>query len=441
MSGPAAHSSPALVAEAGRIDALDVLRGVAVLGILVLNVQAFAMPGAAYFNPTAYGDLEGANLYVWVVGRMLADQKFMTIFSMLFGASIVLMTERAESRGDARRVHYRRMGWLLVIGLLHAHLLWSGDILFLYAVCGMLVYPLRRQPPGRLLVLGVTLLAVASAYSVWTGLSLPHWPPEALSSFTREVWLPPPEMIEAELAAYRGGWLDQQPLRSASAFEFETYVLITWGLWRAGGLMLIGMALFRSGVFSAERSTRLYVALIAVAAAIGLPLVAWGIATDFARGWPLWSFLVGSQLNYWPSILVSLGYVGVVMLAGRTVALHALTRPFAAVGRTALSNYLLQTVLCTSLFYGHGVGWFGSVDRVGQVGVVAAVWAVQLVASPLWLRRFRFGPAEWAWRSLTYGVRLPLRRVSARSSAVPDYRPRCRTLRTDRFRRVYTGCR
>ena len=125
MSRPAAHSAHAstatAVAAAGRIDALDVLRGFAVLGILVVNVQAFAMPGAAYFNPTAYGDLEGTNLHVWVVGRLLADQKFMTIFSMLFGASIVLMTERAEARGDARRAHYRRMGWLLVIGLLHAH--------------------------------------------------------------------------------------------------------------------------------------------------------------------------------------------------------------------------------------------------------------------------------------------------------------------------------
>ena len=420
MTCPVAHPDPAPVAESGRIDALDVLRGFAVLGILVLNVQAFAMPGAAYFNPTAYGDLEGANLHVWVVGRMLADQKFMTIFSMLFGASLVLMANRAETRGDARRVHYRRMGWLLVIGLLHAHLLWSGDILFLYAVCGMLVYPLRRQPPRRLLVLGVAMLAVASAWSVATGLTLPDWPPEELSGFAHEVWRPTPEMIGAELAAYRGGWLDQQPVRSASALEFETYVLITWGVWRAGGLMLIGMALFRSGVFSAERSPRFYAALVAVGGVLGLPLVAWGIAIDFARGWPLWSLFVGAQLNYWPSIAVSLGYVGAVMLACRTRALHPLTRPFAAVGRTALTNYLLQTVLCTTLFYGHGLGWFGSVDRVGQVGVVAAVWAVQLVVSPLWLRWFRFGPAEWAWRSLTYGTRLPLRRARAGNPAVRD---------------------
>ena len=401
------------VAQNARIDAIDVLRGVALLGILVMNIQAFAMPQASYFNPTAYGDFTGVNLYVWAAGRMLADQKFMTIFSMLFGAGIVLMAGRAETRGTARQMHYRRMGWLLVIGLLHAHLLWSGDILFLYAVCGMLVYPLREQPPGRLLALGVVLLAVASAYSVGSGVSLPYWPEEARVAFTADVWQPTPAMINAELAAYRGGWLDQQPVRSEGAFAFETLVLITWGVWRAGGLMLIGMALFKHGVFSARRSTRFYAALIAVAVAVGLPLQAYGILLDFARGWPVWSFFVGVQFNYWPSIAVGLGYVGAVMLACRTAALRPYTRPFAAVGQTALTNYLLQTVICTTIFYGHGLGWFGSVDRAGQAGVVAAVWVVQLLSSSLWLRRFRFGPAEWMWRSLTYGVRQPLRKPPA----------------------------
>ena len=152
MTGGGGNGGP--VAETARIDSIDVLRGFALLGILVMNVQLFAMPEAAYYNPTAYGDLQGANLYVWLGGRLLADQKFMTIFSMLFGAGIVLMTTRAEARGETRRVHYRRMGWLALIGLLHAHLLWAGDILFLYAVCGMLVYPFRGLSPGRLLVVG-----------------------------------------------------------------------------------------------------------------------------------------------------------------------------------------------------------------------------------------------------------------------------------------------
>ena len=413
MTSPTDRPDAGPVAETARIVAIDVLRGFALLGILVMNVQLFAMPQAAYFNPTAYGDLEGANLYVWLAGRMLADQKFMTIFSMLFGAGIVLMAGRAEARGGAGRVHYRRMGWLLVIGLLHAHLLWHGDILFLYAVCGMLVYPLRRLSPGQRVALGTTLLAVGSALSVGAGMSLPYWPEEALAAFTADAWRPTPEVIEAELAAYRGGWLDQQPVRSVAAFGFETFILITWGFWRAGGLMLIGMGLFQREVFGARRSPRFYAGLIAAAVAVGLPLQAYGLSLDFARGWPLSSFFIGLQFNYWPSVAVSLGYVGLVMLACRTEALRRLTRPFAAVGQTALTNYLLQTVLCTTIFYGHGLGWFGSVDRVGQLGVVAGVWALQLVASPLWLRRFRFGPAAWAWRSLTYGARQPLRRTPA----------------------------
>ena len=140
---------------------------------------------------------------------------------------------------------------------------------------------------------------------------------------------------------------------------------------------------------------------------------AYGVALDFQFGWALdWSLLQGRQFNYWPSIAVSLGYVGLVMLVCRSSRLRPVTRPFAAVGRTALSNYLLQTVICTTIFYGHGLGYYGSVDRVGQLGVVIGVWAVQLVVSPLWQQRYRFGPAEWAWRSLTYGERPVLRRTA-----------------------------
>ena len=184
MTDPAEGAAGGSVAQDARIDSIDVLRGFALLGILVMNIQLFAMPEAAYYNPTAYGDLEGANLYVWLGGRLLADQKFMTIFSMLFGAGIVLMTARAEARGESGRVHYRRMGWLGLIGLLHAHLLWFGDILFLYAVCGMLVYPLRRQSAGRLLAIGTATVAVASVIFAGLQASLPSWPDDALAEVT-----------------------------------------------------------------------------------------------------------------------------------------------------------------------------------------------------------------------------------------------------------------
>ena len=407
---PAQGSSAAPVPQTERIDSIDVLRGFALLGILVMNIQAFAMPQTAYINPTAYGDLTGANRYVWIAGRMFADQKFMTIFSMLFGAGIVLMTGRAEARGDGRRVHYRRMRWLLVIGLLHGYLLWWGDILFHYAVCGMLVYPLRRQSPGRLIAIGLALLVAASAFWGLVGLSFPYWPEEVRTEIEEEAWRPTPEKIDTELATYRGGWLDQLPHRSATALGMQTFLLIIWIVWRAGGLMLIGMALFKKEVFSARRSPGFYAALIAVAAVVGLPLQAYGISLSFADAWSFGSLFVDTQLVYWASIAVGIGYVGAVMLACRTAALRRVTRPFAAVGQTALTNYLLQTVLCTTIFYGHGLGLFGAVDRVGQVGVMAGVWTVQLIASPLWLRGFRFGPVEWLWRSLTYRARQPMRR-------------------------------
>ncbi len=401
------------VPERSRIDSIDVLRGFALIGILVMNIQLFAMPDPAYFNPIAYGDLEGTNFYVWLGSRLLADQKFMTIFSMLFGAGIVLMTMRADARGDGSRVHYRRMGWLALIGLLHAHLLWNGDILFLYGVCGMLVYPLRKKPARQLIVIGLATMAVSSAIFIALGASVPFWPEEQLATFTETTWQPTPVVIDADLTAYRGSWLEQLPARSSSALAFQTFVIFVWGGWRAAGLMLIGMALFKLEVFSAKRSRLFYATLVAAALLVGIPVEAYGVSLDFVGGWGVASFFQLRQFNYWPSILVSLGYVGVVMLVCQAEALRTVTRPFAAVGQTALTNYLLHTIICTTIFYGHGLGYYGSIDRLGQFGVVVGVWVVQLILSPLWLQRYRFGPAEWIWRSLTYGTRPPLRRSGA----------------------------
>jgi len=408
------REAPALapVTERERITALDVLRGFAVLGILAMNIQAFAMIIAAYLNPTAYGDLTGANRSVWLLTHVLVDQKFMTIFSMLFGAGIVLMTSRVEARGQpSAGLHYRRMGWLILFGLLHGYLLWSGDILYWYGMCGLIVYLFRKLPPGRLLVFGLLAIAVASGLWLFFGWSMQFWPPEVVKEFTQGRWQPPPELVAREVAAYRGSWLEQMALRVPGAFAFQTFLFLILGLWRAGGLMLVGMALFKWGMFSAKRSPVFYLALIAVAVLVGIPTILYGVHRNFAAGWEVrYSFFFGSQFNYWASILASLGWVGLIMLACQKPALAALTRPFAAVGQMAFTNYLLQTIICTTVFYGHGFGQFGQVERVGQIALVAAVWAFQLIVSPLWLRHFLFGPFEWLWRSLTYLRFQPIRR-------------------------------
>jgi uncharacterized protein len=412
-SGPA--RSPTSQPE--RIVSLDVLRGFAVLGILVMNIQSFSMIGAAYMNPTAYeppGGLEGPNYWVWYFSHLLADQKFWTIFSMLFGAGVVLMTSRQEAAGrGSAGVHYRRMGWLLLIGLLHAHLLWYGDILYYYALAGLVAYLFRKLPPWLLLALGLVSVSITFGISMLFGWLLVEgvFPPESVAEF----WTPPPEAVNEELAAYRGGWLDQMGHRVPTAIFFETFLLVIAIGWRTGGIMLIGMALYKLGVFSAARSKGFYAALVAIGALVGIPLVMYGAHRNIEANWGVkYSFYFGASYNFWASILVALGWVGLVMLVCKAKALRPITRPFAAAGQMALTNYLMQTIICTTIFYGHGFGRFGDFSRLEQLLTVLAVWAFQLVVSPIWLRYFRFGPFEWLWRSLTYLKRQPLLRHEGR---------------------------
>ncbi len=405
-------TTTAPVQETERIHSLDVLRGVAVLGILAMNIWSFAMPFNAYINPTSFGDLSGANWWAWLVSHLVFEFKFMTIFSMLFGAGVFLMTARVEARGvPPARLHYRRMGWLILFGLLHAFLLWYGDILFVYGVCGLLVYVFRRRSPHSLLAIGLAAILLAWLISIGMGTLIQFAPEQVREEVSRENWNRPPEAIQAEIEAYRGGWWRQMEHRAPFALFFQLFGLVMFLVWRAGGTMLLGMALFQWGVFSGRRSARFYWTLVALGALVGLPVVYYGVVQQFAHNWSFeYSMFFGGLYNYWASLLVALGWVGAVMLACRSDALRAFVRPFAAVGRMAFSNYLLQTVICTTLFYGHGFGLFGRLERIEQAGVVLAIWIFQLMISPLWLRRFQFGPLEWLWRSLTYGRMQPFRR-------------------------------
>ena len=381
------------------------------LGILVINIQSYAMVEAAFFNPTAYGDLTGANYVVWLLSHVLAEQKFMTILAMLFGAGILIMTERTESRG-ARSVglHYRHMGWLILFGVVHAHLLWYGDFLFQYGLCGLIIYPIRRLAPGWLLVLGLTGYAVVSLLIVLMGWSLQFLPVDIAELIEQ----PMAESINAELAAYRGSWVDQMSQRVPSALWGEVLVFPTFGLVGGSGLMLVGMALYKMGIFSGTRSSWLFLAMIALALSVGIPTILYGVHRNFELNWDFrYSLFFGIQFNFWGCTIVSMGWVGLMMLACRTSVSARLKRLLAAVGQMALTNYLVQTIVCTTIFYGHGLGLFGKVDRVGQIAIVFAVWVLALVQSSFWLRYFRFGPFEWLWRSLTYCRFQPFKRSAS----------------------------
>ncbi len=413
---PPAPRPAAPVAGADRIASLDVLRGFAVLGILIVNMASYARVSSAYMNPTSGGAFAGLDVWIWAFIELFADTKFISIFSVLFGAGIAMVADRAAQRGQPAptRLHYRRHLVLLAFGLAHAYLVWYGDILVAYALCGFFLYPLRNLPARALLRIGWCAVAFVVALWGWAALSLPYWP-EADRVAAIAEWAPPDSVLAAETAGFRGGFLDQLRVRAPIAFTVQTTGLAGMVFWRAGGLMLVGMALYRMGVLSAKRSNAFYRRMATLGIAAGLPLIAAGIAYklhhDFAFEHAMFQ---GALFNYVGSIGMFLAYVALVMLAVRSNRLPGLQRRLAATGRMALTNYLTQSLVCTFVFYGHGLGLFERVPPVGQVGIVAAIWALQLAWSPWWLNRFRFGPLEWLWRTASYGKRQPMRRQRGR---------------------------
>jgi uncharacterized protein len=404
-------SSPHPTQAADRIQSLDILRGIAILGILIMNIQSFSMPGAAYMNPMAYGDLSGINYWVWVLSHVFADQKFMTIFSILFGAGVVLVTENAEKKmGKSAGLHYRRTFWLLIIGLIHAHLIWYGDILVTYALCAFFVYLFRKLRPSRLMIIGILFLSVHSLLYLLFGYSLPFWPEDSIVAI-RESWLPEMTTIHAEIQAVTGSLYEQIAHNSEQAFFMETFVFLTTFLWRAGGLMLVGMALYKWGILSAQKSQSFYMKGWMISWLIGLPLIIYGLIRNFSEAFSLeFSMFIGSQFNYWGSLLVAFGYICLLMLFAKAPFAAGLKSRFAAIGQMAFSNYIMQSLIAVFIFHGVGFGLFGEVDRTSQVLITLGIWVLQFLWSKPWLARFRFGPMEWMWRSLTYSKKQPFRR-------------------------------
>jgi len=397
-----------------RIVSLDVLRGFALLGILVINIWLFALPTIGWINPSLYGDFSGGNYAAWLVSHVFFEQKFITLFTFLFGAGIVLFAESKEQKGQpARRLHFRRTFWLLVIGLAHAYLLWHGDILVAYALCGFIVVFARNWRPKRLLILGLILFMLPTALYLLSGVGYTAADTETQAEIEESILAgfgADSGSIDTEIAAYQGSWLGQVEYRAPEVFTQQTLGFAFELFWTVSGLMLIGMALYKWGVLSNERSTSFYRRLLAAGGLSGLTLILTGVWYREFIGWDTgYVLLFARQFNYVGSLLLALGYVSLIMLLCRAAAGGRVATALSAVGRTAFSNYLLQTVVATTIFYGHGLGLFATLGRLELLGVVLLIWAIQIPLSVAWLNRFRFGPVEWLWRTLTYGSRQPMR--------------------------------
>jgi len=397
-----AQSGPVIGKD--RIVSLDVLRGLAVLGILMINIQCFALIGTAFRNPHACGMIKGPDYWTWLVSQVLFQGRFMSIFSMLFGAGIILMATRRRAAGlGCAGIHYRRMCLLLLIGICHAYLIWYGDILYSYALAGMVVFLLRKLRPSVQIVLAVLLLSVPALQDLHAGRNIKEMPIQEL--YHRIVgWTPTQAAIEKETSTYLGSWMEQRKAMIPTTFKFHLSHFPKRVVWFACGFMLMGMALFKLGVFSARRSKRFYAGMIMAALLIGLPVSIYGAYRNHMEDWAFtYSRYLGPLYNYIAVLPVAFGWIGLIMLICKSGRITWLIKALSAVGRIALTNYLLATVICTFLFYGHGLGLHGQLSRFELLGVVLGVWIVQIIVSRVWLRFFRFGPLEWLWRSATYG--------------------------------------
>ena len=402
-----------------RFGSIDAVRGFAVLGILLMNIVGMGMPTFAYVDPTYYGNLDGANFWVWAVNFVVTDGKMRALFTMLFGASMLLIADRAEGRtpGPAG-THYRRVFWLFVIGMIHAYFLFFGDILVCYAIAGAIAFAFRRLGPKTLILAGAVILAGLFAYKILDAQHLHALQAAVAAGSANAAQLAqwneaqlfrnaPAEMGATEIVKMRGGFFDALESRAFAAMILQLGYLPFDAIPEAVGQMLVGAGLFRLGFFTLGWSSRAYAAMIAIGYLIGVPVMVWlcrsTVQADFEPVQQHW-FAV---LTAGPRPFIALAHASVLMLVIRAGAFRVLTNRLEAAGRMAFSNYLMTSIITTFVFCGFGLGLYGQLERFELYYVVLGVWAFILIWSRPWLAAFHYGPFEWVWRSLVMWKRQP----------------------------------
>ena len=401
-----------------RINAIDVLRGFALLGILLMNIISFAMPDSAYFNPKAFAGTEKANEYVYSLMHVFADQKFMALFSILFGASVMLLIQKFLEKGKHPLVnHLIRNSWLLVFGLLHGVFLWAGDVLMVYAILSFALYFFHPLPPKWQFGLGLMIFLIPSLFSLGVQGELENL--DDISQKTiAQYWQPGKDKINEDLALFRSENTLQQVQRITDTYypdndgqDLIDISVIVDVFARAFGMMLIGMALFRWKVITGERSDRFYWYLVKVGFGVGLPLALLGLGFSIYYSWDWrYTMFIGRIPNNLATPFISFAYIALVMLWCKSQYMSGLRKKFAAVGRMALSNYIGQTVISILIFYGIGFGLYGTLNRPMLLLIVVLIWCMQLWFSIGWMNHFYYGPLEWLWRCLTQFKIQPLRK-------------------------------
>ena len=417
-----------------RIESLDFIRGCALFGILLMNIVGMGL-GPAYDNPTITGGDTGINLTTWFVINVGFEGTQRALFSMLFGAGVILLSSRLEASGrpDAADIYFRRQLLLIGFGLFNAWvLLWYGDILYTYGIIALFLFAFRKLAGKTLLGLGLGALLLGAA---WTGLEtrnllrlhaeyeqaarVPEAKRTAEQKQAIEKWKeesragPPPERVAQIREEVTGTYWSALQNYSALNTRFQSWVLYRY-FFDVFGMMMIGMAFFKLGVLTLQVPKRTYLAMMAGGYALGLPLNLYEANWIMGHGFGALAYHQANITYDLSRLAMTTGHLGLFGLFLSSGLLPWLRRSMAAVGRMALTNYLAHSLVALVIFV--LLGYWGAFERHQLYFIVFAVWAVQLVSSPIWLKHFHFGPVEWLWRYLTYGKKPPFRR---HSEAVP----------------------
>lgn len=414
------------VSEKGRISSVDLIRGVAVLGILVINIVGLGLPDPAYFDPSAYGGSTGWNLRAFFINSIFFEGAMRGLFSMLFGAGIILFMQIKEEAGaglELAETWYRRLILLILFGMVHSYLLvWPGDILFSYGIIGLLLFPFRNSRPRNLVLLAAGILIVGMVMNIGEAMTAKRQQKnyfEVLEMFDKgesvphsvlmdyygwieryAVMKPTVDKLENRVGNMQSGYFSAVKEMAKDSYYFESEYHYRHHYFDILSMMLLGMALLRLRVLQAERSLRFYALLMLLGYGIGIPINIWETKTYIESGFDLITYYELLRTYDLGRIPIMLGHVGLIMLFFRSGMFKFLQHSLMAVGRMALSNYLLQTIIANIIFI--GFAQYGRMQRYELYYIVLAIWVFQVVSSTIWLKYFAFGPFEWLWRSLTY---------------------------------------
>ena len=416
-----------------RIQSLDIMRGVVLLGILIMNINGMGLAGA-YGDPTVSGGATGWNLTTWITANFAFEGTMRALFSLLFGVGMFIFMDRLEKKRagiDAANIYFRRLMWLLVFGLIHGYLLlWTGEILYQYALMGFLVFSFRNLPPIKLTFVAVLLFSIGALWNYadyrkdikfgedvalietykLEGKTLSRDLQEVAVKWENMEWERSPEGIAEYNTNMRKGYLDVVVFLAPENQHYDENWPYRYDLWDVLSMMLLGIALFKWKILSAEKSYKFYAIMAALGYLIGLSINYHEIHSIMESDFSLLSFSKANITYDLGRVPVAIGHVGAIMLFCKLPLLKWLKGSLAAVGKMALTNYVMHSVFAMFIFTGAGFGLFGTLQRFELLYIVFAIWIFQLIASPIWLKYYQYGPLEWIWRNLSYLKKHPFKK-------------------------------